>query len=86
MKNNFLTPIKYTLYSIGMLFVIFCGATVLWIILMDYRWLDFCIVLSLIFKNAAGYSVLLVGIVITICFQIYLPTDRDIHRWRQAVQ
>lgn len=86
MKKNLLTPITYTLYSIVMLFVIYCGASLLWIIITDYRLTQFCKVLSLVLKNAEGYSVLLVGVVITICFQIYTKEQEVIKENRIKIK
>ena len=73
MKNNsFLTSIKYTFYVIVWLSVIFIVTTIVWIWITPYKFTQFYLVLCKIFKSSGSYSVLLVGIVITTFFQVYL--------------
>lgn len=73
MKNHGLGfAIKCMFLVLTLLSTIFVGATVLWIIITSYTYEQFFLVLSLILKNAGSYSVLLVGIVITTFYQIYM--------------
>ncbi|MBT9778978.1 hypothetical protein GPL15_21100 [Clostridium sp. MCC353] len=65
------TAVKYMFISIIVLAVIVVGAALFWICITPYKLNQFCLVLSLILKNLGSYSVLLVGIVITIFFQVY---------------
>ena len=69
--NSFVIAIKYTFYVLLWLSVIFVGATIVWIWVTPYTFVQFSLVLSKILKNAGSYSVLLVGIVITTSFQVY---------------
>ena len=69
--NSFVVAIKYTFYVLLWLSVIFVGATIVWIWVTPYIFVQFSLVLSKILKNAGSYSVLLVGIVVTTSFQIY---------------
>lgn len=62
---------QYTLYVLLLLGVIFLCATILWVVISPYTFQQFNIVLGKVLKNAGSYSVLLVGVVITIFFQIY---------------
>lgn len=70
-RNILFVAVKYTLYSIILLALLFGASTCLWIIITDYMFRDFFRVLSLILRNAGSYSTLLVGVVITVFFQIY---------------
>lgn len=65
------TAIIYTLYVLFLVSGLFILATILWILITSYEAEHFFLVLSKILKNAGSYSVLLVGIVITIFFQVY---------------
>lgn len=58
---------------IGMIFLTISG---LWIVLTDYTYKDFSQVLCLCIKNAGAYSVLLVGVVVTIFFRYILRKKR----------
>lgn len=71
--------IKATLYALIVLFGIFLGSSLLWILITPYRIQDFFLVLSLILKKAGSYSTLLVGIVVTIFYQISMK-DREIEQ------
>lgn len=78
-KKIFGTAIKYTIFAIILLMAIFAGVSLLWIAITPYRVEQFLLVLSLCIKNAGSYSVLLVGIVITIFFQVY-SKEKEIER------
>ena len=78
-KNSFAIAIKYILYVLILIGVIFIGATMLWIHITPYTMKQFFEVLSKILKNAGSYSVLLVGIVITIFFQVY-SKEKDLEK------
>lgn len=78
-KQIFGTTIKYTIFAIILLMVIFVGVSILWIVITPYKLNQFVLVLSLCIKNAGSYSVVLVGIVITIFFQIY-SKEKEIER------
>lgn len=71
--------IKATLYALIVLFGIFLGSSLLWILITPYRIQDFFLVLSLILKKAGSYSTLLVGIVVTIFYQISMK-EREIEQ------
>lgn len=70
-KQNFRTAMECTFFAVILLMIIFIGGSFLWIAITPYKLGQFFLVLSLCIKNAGSYSVLLVGIVITIFFQIY---------------
>lgn len=71
--------IKATLYALIVLLGIFLGSTLLWILITSYEIQDFFLVLSLILKKAGSYSTLLVGIVVTIFYQISMK-EREIEQ------
>lgn len=70
-KGKLKIAIAWSLASILIIGLIFLGMSCLWIGLTDYTYKDFTQVLCLCIKNAGAYSVLLVGVVVTIFFQIY---------------
>lgn len=71
--------IKIILYVLIVLMGIFLGSTCLWILITPFKFQDFNKVLSLILKNAGSYSALLVGIVVTIFYQIYVK-EKEIEK------
>lgn len=71
--------IKYTFIVIGLLAVLYIGMTFLWIALSPYSFAEFHLVLRLCIKHAGSYSVLLVGIVVTIFFQVYIK-EKEIEK------
>ena len=70
-KSKLKIAIVWSLASILIIGLIFLSMSCLWIVLTGYTYKDFGQVLCLCIKNAGTYSVLLVGVVITIFFQIY---------------
>lgn len=70
-KNSIVIAAKYTVYVLFLISVLFTCATFLWICITPYTMTQFFEVLSKILQKAGSYSVLLVGIVITIFFQVY---------------
>lgn len=69
--NSFKISIKYTSYALFLLGIVFLGATILWIWITPYNILEFNVVLSKVIKYAGSYSALLVGVIVTIFFQVY---------------
>lgn len=67
-KGKLKIAIAWSLASILIIGLIFWGMSCLWIGLTDYTYKDFTQVLCLCIKNAGAYSVLLVGVVVTIFF------------------
>lgn len=70
-RNKLKTAIVWTFVVILIIVFIFFSMSCIWILLTKYTYKQFNQVLCLCIKNAGGYSVLLVGIVVTIFFQIY---------------
>lgn len=70
-KKSIVIAAKYTVYVLFLISVLFTCATFLWICITPYTMTQFFEVLSKILQKAGSYSVLLVGIVITIFFQVY---------------
>lgn len=70
-KGKLRIAIAWSMVSILIIGLIFLGTSCLWIALTGYTYKDFAQVLCLCIKNAGAYSVLLVGVVVTIFFQIY---------------
>lgn len=70
-KMKFGNAIKCTFFVSILLMIIFAMSTFLWIIITPFEMKDFSYVLSLLLKNAGSYSTLLVGIAITVFYQIY---------------
>ncbi len=73
------SAVRRTLYVLLVLMAIFVLSTFLWILITPFTIREFDYVLSLILKNAGSYSTLLVGIVITIYYQIYVK-EKEIER------
>ena len=70
-RNKLKTAMVWTFVVILIIVFIFFSMSCIWILLTKYTYKQFNQVLCLCIKNAGGYSVLLVGIVVTIFFQIY---------------
>ena len=70
-KSKLKIAVAWSLASVLIIGMIFLAMSCLWIVLTDYTYKDFSQVLCLCIKNAGAYSVLLVGVVVTIFFQIY---------------
>ncbi len=70
-KRKLWTAIVWSFVASIVIGLIFLCMTCVWILLTDYAYKQFNQVLCLCIKNAGSYSVLLVGIVVTIFFQIY---------------
>lgn len=76
-KLKFGNAIKSSFFVSVLLMIIFILGTFLWIFITPFEMNDFSYVLSLILKNAGSYSTLLVGIAITVFYQIY-SKEREI--------
>lgn len=70
-KRKLWTAIVWSFVASIAIGLFFLCMTCIWILLTDYTYKQFNQVLCLCIKNAGSYSVLLVGIVVTIFFQIY---------------
>lgn len=70
-KSKLKIAIAWTMVAVSIIGLIFLSMSCLWIVLTSYTYKDFAQVLCLCIKNAGAYSVLLVGVVVTIFFQIY---------------
>lgn len=82
-KSYLITAVQWTLVSVLVIGLIFIGTTFLWIGLTPYTFAQFNRVLSLCIKNAGTYSTLLVGIVVTIFWQIY-SKEKEIEKDEKA--
>ena len=69
-KSKLKIAIVWTMVAVSIIGLIFLSMSCLWIVLTSYTYKDFAQVLCLCIKNAGAYSVLLVGVVVTIFFQI----------------
>ncbi len=78
-KKSFGNALKECVFVIIMLFGLFIASTILWIIITPFRMGDFAYVLSLILKKSGSYSTLLVGVAVTIFYQMY-SKDKELER------
>ena len=67
-KSKLKIAVAWSLASVLIIGMIFFAMSCLWIVLTDYTYKEFSQVLCLCIKNAGAYSVLLVGVVVTIFF------------------
>lgn len=78
-KMKFGTALKGCFFVIILLMILFTGSTFLWIFITPFKMQEFGYVLSLILKRAGSYSTLLVGIAVTVFYQIY-SKEKEIER------
>lgn len=66
-------------FVIMILFTLFIASTFLWIFITPFKMKEFAYVLSLILKKAGAYSTVLVGIAVTVFYQMY-SKEKELER------
>lgn len=78
-KRSFGTALKGCIFVIIILFTLFIASTFLWIFITPFKMKEFAYVLSLILKKAGTYSTVLVGIAVTVFYQMY-SKEKELER------
>lgn len=78
-KRSLGTALKGCLFVIMILFTLFIASTFLWIFITPFKMKESAYVLSLILKKAGTYSTVLVGIAVTVFYQMY-SKEKELER------
>lgn len=78
-KRSLGNAFKGCLFVIMILFTLFIASTFLWIFITPFKMKEFAYVLSLILKKSGTYSTVLVGIAVTVFYQMY-SKEKELER------
>lgn len=82
-KRSLGTALTGCFFVIMILFTLFIASTFLWIFITPFRMKEFAYVLSLILKKAGAYSTVLVGLAVTVFYQMY-SKEKEVEREDQV--